>query len=154
MTLFLLGLIPFVLGFLMNSWMLQNPDDVLPYKLIGFIFLAFWVTVGFISYKFEKTPLKSAVIAHLPALLMLFFIMYQEIILDQYWANIFGMATQYYYLPLINIAASVVGIFSFLMPGVKGIWLASLIAFSLMFAAYYLGYYFRKLLVMKRVSTI
>lgn len=154
MTLFLLGLIPFVLGFFMNSWMLQNPDDVLPFKLIGFIFLVFWITVGFISYKFEKAPLKPAVIAHLPALLMLLFIMYQEIILDQYWANIFGMATQYYYLPLINIAASVVGIFSFLIPVVKGIWLASLIAFLLMFAAYYLGYYIKGVLAIKRISTI
>jgi hypothetical protein len=84
---------------------------------------------------------------------MLFFIMYQEIILNQYWANLFGMATQYYYLPLINIAASVVGVFSFLMPGVKGIWLAGLIAFSIMFAAYYLGYYLKSVLVMKRIST-
>ncbi|QUW23006.1 hypothetical protein JSQ81_05395 [Sporosarcina sp. Marseille-Q4063] len=138
----------------MNSWLMQNPDDVLPFKLIGFIFLSFWITVGFISYKFEKTPLKSAVIAHLPALLMLFFIIYQEVILDQYWANIFGLATQHYYLPLINIAAPVVSIFSFLIPGGMGIWLVSLIAFSLMFAAYYLGYYLKSVFVIKRISTI
>ena len=60
----------------MNSWLMENQDSVLPFKLIGLIFLAFGVTVGFIRYKFKKTLLKSAVIAHLPALLMLLFIMY------------------------------------------------------------------------------
>ena len=41
MTLFLLGLFPLVLGFMMNSWILENPDSVLPFKLIGFVFLVF-----------------------------------------------------------------------------------------------------------------
>ncbi|WP_210468068.1 hypothetical protein [Sporosarcina sp. 6E9] len=144
MTLFLLGLVPFVVGFLMNSWILQNQDSVLPFKLIGFIFLAFWVTVGFISYKFEKTLIKSAVIAHLPALLMLLFIMYQEIILGQYWANIFGTATQIYYLPLINISATIDGLFSFLIPGANGLGTIGFISILLMFATYYLGCFVRK----------
>ena len=144
MILFLLGLIPFVLGFLMNSWLMQNPNSVLPFQIIGLIFLAFWVTVGFISYKFETSLLKSAVIAHLPALLMLLFIMYQEIILGQFWSNLFGIATQFYYLPLINISSSVVGIFLSLTPWTIHIWSASIIAFLLMFASFYLGYYFKK----------
>ena len=144
MTLFLVGLIPLVLGFIMNSWILENQDSVLPFKLIGFIFLAFWVIVGFIGFKFEKTLLKSVVIAHLPALLMLLLIMYQEIILGQLWSNLFGSATQFYYLPLINISASVVGIFSFLLSGMTGVWSVCLIALLLMFTAYYLGYYFNK----------
>lgn len=128
----------------MNSWLMQNQDSVLPFNLIGLIFLAFWVTVGFISYKFEKSLLKSAVLTHLPALLMLIFIMYQEIVLGQYWSNVFGIATQYYYLPLISISSSVVGILLSLTPWAINIWSASLIAFSLMFASYYLGYHLRK----------
>lgn len=144
MTLFLLGLIPLVIGFIMNSWILDNPGSVLPFKLIGFIFLAFWVIVGFIGFKFERTLLKSVVIAHLPALIMLLLIMYQEIILGQFWSNLLGMATQFYYLPLVNISASVVGVFSFLLSGMKGLGSASLIALLLMFTAYYVGYYLNK----------
>lgn len=144
MNLLILGLIPFVLGFLMNLWLMQNQDSVLPFKLIGIIFLAFWVTVGFNSVKFEKGLLKAAIIAHMPALLVLLFIMYQEIILGQYWSNLFGMATQFYYLPLINISSSAVGMFLFLTPRAIPIWLVNLIAFLLMFAAYYLGYYIKK----------
>ena len=144
MTLILLGFIPLVLGFIMNSWILENPDSVLPFKLIGFAFLAFWVIVGFFGFKFEKTLVKSTLIAHIPALLALLLIMYQEIILGQFWSNLLGMATQFYYLPLVNISASVVGVFSFLLSGMKGLGSASLIALLLMFAAYYLGYYFSK----------
>ena len=144
MILILLGLIPFVLGFLMKSWLIQNQDSVLPFKMIGLIFLAFWLMVGFISYEFEKTLLKSAVIAHLPALLVLLFIMYQEIILGQYWSNLFGIATQFYYLPLINISSSVVGIFLSFTPWTKHIWSGCLIAYLLMFASYYLGYYLKR----------
>ena len=144
MTLILLGFIPLVIGFIMNSWILDNPDSVLPLKLIGFIFLAFWVIVGFIGFKFERTLLKSVVIAHLPALIMLLLIMYQEVILGQFWSNLLGMATQFYYLPLVNISASVVGVFSFLFSGMKGLGSASLIALLLMFAAYYVGYYINK----------
>ena len=144
MILFLLGSIPFVFGFLMNSWLVQNQDSVLPFRLIGFIFLAFWVTVGFISYKFEKTLLKSAVIAHLPALLILLLIMYQEIILGQYWSNSFGVATQYYYLPLISISSPIVGLFSSLTSWAIHYWLTCLVVFLLMFAFYYLGGYLKK----------
>lgn len=141
MILFLIGFIPLILGFLMNSWLMENQDSVLPFKLIGLLFLAFWVTVGFMSYKFEITLLKSSVVAHLPALLMLLFIMYQEIILGQYWSNLFGTATQFYYLPLINVSSSLVGVF---WSSSKGLWLACLIAFLFMLASYYLGNYFKK----------
>ena len=144
MILFLLGLIPFVLGFFMNSWLMQNPDSIIPFQLIGLIFLAFWLMVGFISYKFEASLLKSAVIAHLPALLMLLFIMYQEIIRGQFWSNLFGIATQLYYLPLITISSSIVGIFLSLTPWAINIWSTSIIAFLLMLASYYIGYHIKK----------
>ena len=139
---------PFVIGFLMNSWLMQNPYSILPFKLIGFIYLTFWLIIGFISYKIEKTLLKPAVIAHLPAILMLSLIMYQEIILGQYWSNTIGIAAQIFYLPLINISSSVVGIFLFFIPWDIHVWsgglIASIIAFLLMLASYCLGYYLKK----------
>ncbi|WP_353095125.1 hypothetical protein [Tissierella praeacuta] len=135
--LFLLGFIPLVLGFLMNSWLMQN--HILKFKLIGIIFLALWLLIGFTTCYFAKTPLKSTIIANLPAFLMLLFIMYQEIILRRYWSNIFGVATQFYYLPLINIAASFYPSFM-----IVRFWLVSLIGFLLMFSSYYLGGYLKK----------
>lgn len=140
MILFLIGLIPFVLGFLMNSWLMQNPNSILPFKLIGIIFLVFWVLVGFITCKFEKTPYQSAVIIHSPALLVLLLIIFQHMILGQFWSNLFGLATQIYYLPLLNISNFIGG--GLLVYG--HLWTACLMAFLLMYGSYYLGCYFFK----------
>lgn len=144
MILFLIGLIPFVLGFLMNSWLMQNPNSVLPFKLIGIIFLVCWVLVGFITCKFDKTPLKSAVIIHLPAFLVLILIMFQNIILGQSWSNLFGWAIQMYYLPLINISNTLVKIVLFFTA--THVWMMCLMSFILMFGSYYLGCNLKKLL--------
>jgi|SRR5699024_8945331 len=140
--LFLIGLTPFLLGFLMNIWVML--DGVLPFKLIGILFLVFWATIGFISYKFEKALLKSAVIVHSPAFLMLLFMMYQEIILGQFWMNIFGSATQFFYLPLMNISVAIGGILSSLTPWAMKLWLISLIAFLLMLGSFYVGQHLNK----------
>ena len=142
LVLFLIGFIPFVLGFLMNSWLMQNQNSVLPFKLIGILFLIFWVLVGFITCKFGKTPLKSAVIINLPAFLTLLIIIYQDIVLEQYWSNIVGSATQFYYLPLINISSSLE---MFLPLPTLHIWSVCLIAFLLMCASYYIGCYLKKI---------
>lgn len=142
--LFLLGLTPLVLGFLMNSWMMKNQSSVLPFKLLGIIFLLFWVLVGFITCKFERTTLKSAIIANLPAFLMLLFILFQEIILGRYWANMFGIITQFYYLPLVNISSSIVGLLFSLIGGGIHFSAISLISFLFMFGSYYLGSYLKK----------
>jgi len=144
LILFFLGLIPFVLGFLINSWLMQNQNLVFPSKLIGLIFLSFWLLIGFATSEFEKTLLKSTLIVNLPAFLMLLLIMYQEIILGHYWANIIGIAAQFYYLPLINIASSVYRIFSFLTSGITYTRWVCLVGFLLMFASYYLGGYLKK----------
>ena len=101
----LIGLIPFVLGFAMNSWLINNPNSILPFRLLGVLFLVLWVSVGFITCKYAKTPYHSAVILHLPALFVLLLIMYQDMVLEEYWSNLFGLATQFYYLPLINISS-------------------------------------------------
>lgn len=123
----------------MNEWIIQNPNDILPYTFIGIIFLAFWLLVGFLTAKFNNTPLKSAIIINLPALFILLIIMFQDIIAAEFWTNAFGRATQYYFMPLLNLSSSVVGVFL-----TVHVWSASFIAFLLMFAAYYLGAFLKE----------
>lgn len=144
MILFLIGIIPFMLGFLMNSWLIQNPNSILPFKLIGIIFLVFWILVGFITCKFEKTSYLSAVTIHLPAVLVLLLIMYQDMILGQFWPNMIGLATQFYYLPLTNISSFIFGGGLYVQ-----MWTASVMAFLLMYGSYYLGCYLKKILSSK-----
>ncbi|GGA60095.1 hypothetical protein [Ornithinibacillus halotolerans] len=141
--LFLLGFTPLLLGYVMNSWMMENLDKVLPLKLIGFLFLAFWLLIGLVSNKLETSLVQSFVIAHLPALLMLLLIMYQEWIVDAFWSNLFGLAPQFYFIPLMNLSASVIGILGI---STKGIWFACLLALLYMVAAYYIGNYIRRFL--------
>lgn len=143
-TLILLGLVPLVLGFLMNSWMMGNQNSVLPFKIIGIIFLLFWVLVGFITCDFERTPFKSAIIANLPAFLILLFLFFQEIILGRFWANMFGIVTQFYFLPLINLSSSIVGFFFSLIGLGIHFSLVSLVSFLFMFGAYWFGSYLKK----------
>ncbi|CAM5199965.1 putative protein OS=Ureibacillus acetophenoni OX=614649 GN=SAMN05877842_11742 PE=4 SV=1 [Ureibacillus acetophenoni] len=140
LVLILIGLIPFVIGIQMSEWLMQHQDRVLPFKIIGIVFLIFWILVGFITSKFEKTPLKTAVIINLPAFLVLLLIMYQSIILGHSWPNLFGWATQMYFLPLNNISSYIIGILFFYVH----MWSACLLAFLLMFAASYFGCYLRR----------
>lgn len=147
----MLGLIPFIIGFLMNQWIVKNPESVLPHKLISILFLAFWVLVGFTSSKFTKNLLKSSIIVNLPAFLMLLLNMYQQIIVGQYWTGAMGEFSQIYFLPLINITGSVVEFFMFFITFFTNqvhtisSWILSLTAFLLMFIAYYLGGYLRRI---------
>ncbi|MFY3792333.1 hypothetical protein ACOQFO_11725 [Ureibacillus sp. MALMAid1270] len=143
LVLILIGFIPFVIGLQMNTWLMENQDRVLPFEIIGIVFLIFWILVGFITSKFEKTPLKTAIIINLPAFLVLLLIMYQSIILGHTWPNLFGLATQMYFLPLVNISSKIIGILFFYVH----IWSASLLAFLLMFVASYFGSYLRRRLV-------
>lgn len=117
--------------------MMQNQNFTLPYKLTGIMYILFWLFIGFKTCEFGKTSLELAVIANLPALLVLLLNLYQEIILGQYWFNIFGIATQFYYLPLINLSS----FFTFWTPY---LWTVYIAGFILMFASYYKGAYLKK----------
>lgn len=143
-TLFLLGFIPLALGFIMNSWMMKNQNSILPFKLIGVIFLLFWIFLGLKTSEFEETPVKSAIIGNSPAILMLLLIMFQEIILGRFLLNMVGIVSQFYFLPLINLSSSIVGVFLFLTPFPIEMWSSSLIAFLLMFGSYYFGGYLKR----------
>ncbi|MDD3705069.1 MAG: hypothetical protein PHC45_03250 [Clostridiaceae bacterium] len=135
--LFLIGLIPFILGFIMNAIMMQNPNFNLPYKLIGVLSLVIWGFIGFKTCEFGKTSVESAMIVNLPAFLVLLLNLFQEIILGQYWFNIVGISTQFFYLPLINLSFS----FTFWSPY---LWTVYIVGFLLMFASYYIGAYLKK----------
>ena len=78
--------------------------------------------------------------------LMIILLIFQELILGQYWMNIFGTITQFYYLPLVNISSSIEGIFGFFIPGqIIHMWSTFLIGFFLMLASYYLGSHSKRL---------
>ena len=105
-VLILEGIIPFFIGYGMNHLMM-GPfyNMVLPYKLISIAFLIAWFFVGRYSYKFVSNRKVATILGNSVALIVLLLILYQEVILGQYWPNQVGIATQFYYLVLINIAS-------------------------------------------------
>lgn len=130
--LFSLGFIPLGLGVLMNSWIMENQDSILPFKIIGILFIALWIFIGFTTNKFAETSLKSSMIVNSSAFLVLLLLLYQEIIQGYYWPSIIGIATQFYFLPLINLSFSLTMWMHF-------VWPAYIVSFLLMFSSYYLG---------------
>ncbi|SOC43772.1 hypothetical protein [Ureibacillus acetophenoni] len=139
--LILLGFIPLPIGFLMNSWLMENQDSILPFLYIGILFLAFWALLGFITCKSEKTPYHSALFIHTPAIIAFLLLSYQDRVLEQIWPNMIGIATQNFYLPLINLSSIIIGGGLYVE-----MWLASGIAFLLMYGSYYLGCYLNMIL--------
>ncbi len=135
MILLLWGLVPFGVGFLINVLLMKNL--ILPFKIIGIAFLLGWGLLGFLTNSNGKTIVKTAVFANLPAFVVLLLILYQEIKLGHYWMNLFGIATQFFFLPLLNISFS-------LTFWEQHVWPAYIVSFILMCVAFLLGGYVKK----------
>jgi len=133
LLLLLIGLIPFAIGYGLNALMLGAwYNGTLPYGWIGAGMLAVWFVLGLLARPLSGTAFKSAVIAHIPALIVLALLLYQEWVLGQYWLNVFGLVTQLFFLPLVNLTAKI-AFFANTMPPVY------IMAFLLLFAVFWLG---------------
>ncbi len=133
LLLLLIGFIPFAVGYGLNTLMLgAYYDTALPYGWIGVVMLVVWFGLGILSRPLGGTAFKSAVIAHIPALIVLALLLYQEWILGQYWLNAISLATQFFFLPLVYIS----GIITFFSSTMSAVYIT---AFLLLFVAFWLG---------------
>lgn len=99
------GLLPAITGHLMNVYMMANPDKVLPYGLIGVLFLLVWGMFGFISARRQLAIKPALLAAHDIALLALVLVLLQAIGFGRYWNNVVGVASQLYFLPVLNLSS-------------------------------------------------
>lgn len=132
LMLFLIGLIPLPLGYIMNHLMMTVYYDKALYGTVGVTFLIAWFGLGLATYHFSDSDKEAVVISHMFALVDLVLILFQEIILGHYWFNQIGISTQFFYLPLVNIA----GRLTFFFHRAYWIYIA---AFALMCMTFYLG---------------
>ncbi len=133
LLLLLVGFIPFAVGYGLNALMLgAYYDTALPYGWIGAGMLVVWFGLGMLARSFGGTVFKSAMIAHIPALIVLMLLLYQEWILGQYWLNAIGMATQLFFLPLVYLS----GIVTFFSPTMPAVYVT---VFLFLFIAFWLG---------------
>jgi len=144
LMLFFIGFIPLPLGYIMNFLMMTVYfDKVLPYGSIGIVFLIAWFGMGLATYHFTDSDKEAVVIVHLFGFIDLLLILFQEVILKHYLSNQIGISSQFFYLPLVNLA----GKFTFFSSRVYWIYM---VAFALMCIAFYLGRFVRK----KRIKLV
>ncbi len=79
----------------------------------------------------------ATILANTVGFIVLVLVLYQEIFMGQYWANQIGIASQFYFLPLLSIAFGFTTIFQTMSA-------TYIVAFSMMCMAFYLGCYASK----------
>lgn len=142
-NLFTVGLLPFVPAYWMNEPLLRNPSETLPFITIGLICLGLWAFVGYMSYNQGRKPQESFLCAHIPAIIILIALLFQEFILNQYLPNMFVFITQLYFMPVLNMAARMINAFMLIIPVTTGMWIVSVTSFLLIAVAFKLGHILR-----------
>lgn len=100
-----LGLLPFGAGFGMNQWILSHPETPVPYQGIGFAMLISWAIVGFTLCNKTISPLEAALRLNFLGFLVLLALFVQTGS-GAFWGNGLGIATQLFFLPVLNIAVT------------------------------------------------
>lgn len=100
------GLVPFVLGWLTNGYILANPEKVPPLLPIAVATLVLWGALAFwFRGKLAKTGPIVLLMNLIPAVILVL-LGVQELVFGAYWGGLPGIWTQLYYLPLLNLGAS------------------------------------------------
>lgn len=133
LVLLLLGLIPFPVGYLVNYLMMENVFiNGLHYTLVNLFCLAIWFLLGMFLHSLASTKIKAAAIANCPAFIVLLLILFQEVVLGQYWMNIVGIASQFFYMPFLYLTFRITPMFHTMSP-------TYIVAFCLMCIVFYWG---------------
>ena len=103
-VLFLVGLSPFLLGWLLSLGMttIFAQMGAWFYIVVGLAVLTLWMVVsGTFGFKGSKRGMALTMLCiNLPALVVLVLLGVQELSLHAYWDNAVGLLTQFFYLPL------------------------------------------------------
>ena len=102
----ILGTLPFVIGGIQNWYMLSDGDVVLPYSWIGVCFLLIWGGIGFLLNGKGRGTKKTVIALNLIAFVDLLLLGMQELVLHAYWMNRVGSWSQLFYLPMVNLGAT------------------------------------------------
>ena len=110
-VLFLVGLSPFLLGWLLSLGMttIFAQMGAWFYIVVGLAVLTLWMVVsGTFGFKGSKRGMALTMLCiNLPALVVLVLLGVQELSLHAYWDNAVGLLTQFFYLPLLRLGAIV-----------------------------------------------
>ena len=133
-TLLLLGILPLAGGFALN-FMMFLPIPGFVFFPVQLALLALW---GYLAYR-VSAPRKSAFAQALAlcafGLAMLALVLYQELVMGEYWGNLAGFGTQMYFLPVLSVAVSVLQPFLRAFTEVVRVWPLYIAVWVLLFLA-------------------
>lgn len=105
LKLVLVGIIPIIFGYILNDFILEYSLYGTSTNLIGVVFLLFWGLLSYFLGSKDKPALSQAFSLCFIGLIMLVLMLFQEIVMGQYWINYLGLTTQMYYLPTISLGS-------------------------------------------------
>lgn len=98
-----LGFLPLVVGFLQNAYMMARMDTLPPLMLIALGTLLLWGLLSYLTFDGKSRVLSQTLAFNAASLLALALVLVQELLLGHYWPNWAGVASQFFFLPLINL---------------------------------------------------
>ncbi len=139
LKLLLYAVSPFVIGYLIDRAMWSFGWFGSTISAINILFAAYWFFVGYLSYDYTKTFRESILLGNSFAIVSLFSVVVQLMVLGRYVFGIVGIAPQMFYLPIIWLSSSLERV---IFPFIRTqhtmttlIW-----SFLLMLGLYYAGY--------------
>lgn len=138
LRLVLIGILPLPLGVLFN-WLYVEFFFPRPVSLlISVLFLLAWGCIAF----WLSSPGQNAVLQALCmcafGLLVLALLLYQELVMGEYWGGLIGLGTQAFFLPWLSLA------FVVLSPLVHHVWPLYLAIWAALFLTSWLGCFLRQ----------
>lgn len=98
-----LGFLPLGVGFLQNAYMMARMDTLPPLMLIALGTLLLWGLLSYLTFDGKSRVLSQTLAFSAASLLALALVLVQELLLGHYWPNWAGVASQFFFLPLINL---------------------------------------------------
>lgn len=135
----LMAVSPLAIGYGLNYVVLNFPVPGFLMNLFEICLLFFW---GYFSYHIasrERNPILQACLFCAFGFLMLLLVLFQELVLGNYWFNVFGTASQLYFLPLFSLAATVLRFSLSLFVPITRIWPYCIVVWGCMFVASCVG---------------
>lgn len=131
--LFALGFVPLVVGYIIDLLIMRT--SFAPGHLLELSFLLLWGGLNFRIFTKPDRPLANIALLHLPLFLALLLVLIQELVVGHYWINLAGIASQYFYLPVLIPASSILSA----LTGTAYTWLACGLEFIMLLLAGILG---------------
>jgi len=108
-ALFLIGVLPLVLGKILERIIMQNPyvgHNFLA-LVFGLLVLAVWFAVGYVSIKWFERAWEAVAILNAVAFIALVLVFVQHEIIGHFFTRYMGRYSQNFFLPLIRVSMNV-----------------------------------------------